>query len=188
MSSSYPRQQPRQTDLTIPDENEPSPAQLEDVTIPIPAHMGCSTSPDPKTLSSGRDPVTPSPTRAALDQDAIRPATDLPIVASARIHAKPILLPSPIPLGTSRSPSITVTNWNAYARRNAAARILTLQLINCMDNDDKLHDEVTSWYQEFRFQIWSPLASMISLNWRQVEQLCWQMEKKEIIRRATKRV
>lgn len=39
-----------------------------------------------------------------------------------------------------------------------------------------------------RFQIWSPLASMIGINWRQVEQLCWQMGKEEIVRRATKRV
>ncbi|GKZ98447.1 hypothetical protein AnigIFM59636_003060 [Aspergillus niger] len=188
MSSSYARQQPRQTDLTMPDENEPSPARLEDVTIPSPARMGCSTSPDPKALSSGRDPVTPSPTRAALGSDAIRPAADLPTVSSARIHAQPILLPSPIPLGTSRSPSITVTDWDAYSRRNAAARILTLHLIGCVDNDDKLRDEVASWYQEFRFQIWSPLASMIGINWRQVEQLCWQMGKEEIVRRATKRV
>ncbi|GLA18173.1 hypothetical protein AnigIFM62618_005328 [Aspergillus niger] len=132
----------------MPDENEPSPARLEDVTIPSPAQMGCSTSPDPKALSSGRDPVTPSPTRAALDSDAIRPAADLSTVSSARIHAQLILLPSPILLGTSRSSSITVTDWDAYSRRNAAARILTLQLIGCVDNDDKLCDEVASWYQD----------------------------------------
>ncbi|OJJ65503.1 hypothetical protein ASPBRDRAFT_201487 [Aspergillus brasiliensis CBS 101740] len=186
MSSTYPRQQPRQTGLTVPDEVEPSPDRLENVNTSNPAQMGCI--PDPKALSSGRDPVTPSPKRPSLDPDAIRPAADLPTMSSARIHAQPVLLRSPIPHGTSRAPSITVTDWDTNSRRNAAARILTLQLIRCVDNDDKLRDEVAYWYQEFRFQMWSPLASMIGIHWRQVEQFCWQMGKEEIVQRATKRV
>ncbi|BAE61683.1 unnamed protein product [Aspergillus oryzae RIB40] len=66
------------------------------------------------------------------------------------------------------------------SRRNAIVRLTPLPLFESPQNEhEEIYNGVAYWYQNFRLQIWSPVASM-------AEELGWQMGREEIIQRSNR--
>ncbi|EAU30122.1 predicted protein [Aspergillus terreus NIH2624] len=94
-----------------------------------------------------------------------------------------------------REPSYSPIGSEITSRRNAMARLLPSPLPQDEIYDKSgLHAEVAHWYSlyvcipdtpsptaanavRFRLQMWSPIASMMGMNWEEVEELAWQVGK-----------
>ncbi|KAB8255446.1 hypothetical protein BDV32DRAFT_154305 [Aspergillus pseudonomiae] len=73
------------------------------------------------------------------------------------------------------------------SRRNAIVRVTPLPLFESPQNEnEEIYNGVAYWYQNFRVQIWSPVASMVGIHWEKAEELGWQMGREEIIQRSNR--
>ncbi|OOO13647.1 hypothetical protein OAory_01013960 [Aspergillus oryzae] len=73
------------------------------------------------------------------------------------------------------------------SRRNAIVRLTPLPLFESPQNEhEEIYNGVAYWYQNFRLQIWSPVASMVGIHWEKAEELGWQMGREEIIQRSNR--
>ncbi|KAF9882546.1 hypothetical protein FE257_007383, partial [Aspergillus nanangensis] len=63
------------------------------------------------------------------------------------------------------------------SRRNAAARLMPSPFLSDEIYRPGIQTELGHWYSQFRLQMWSPIASMMGMNWEEVEELAWQAGK-----------
>ncbi|OOO13652.1 hypothetical protein OAory_01014010 [Aspergillus oryzae] len=97
----------------------------------------------------------------------------------------PRLLPSPIPQYRQRPRVGSIQH--GPPQPYPPIRLAPFRFSHHSDqSNEEMYNELAHWYQQFRLQMWSPVASVMGIRWEQAEEIGWYLGWNEIMRRSSR--
>ncbi|KAE8132411.1 hypothetical protein BDV38DRAFT_287728 [Aspergillus pseudotamarii] len=166
-----------------PSTPEPVPAETEEIGSV--SSMALSEPSSPNAIQEGNDPKQKGTTTGDSCILPLRKQMSSETSPTANLTDEPHIVPSQIAADKPRPPENPAAEL-APSRRNAIVPLTPLPLFKSVKNkNEEIYNGVAYWYQSFRLQMWSPVASMVGIHWEKAEQLSWHMGREEIFQRST---
>ncbi|KAE8132417.1 hypothetical protein BDV38DRAFT_287734 [Aspergillus pseudotamarii] len=144
------------------------------------------------SLTNNNEYQAPLQKKAKLEEETassapVPAAGPLPSVLSLSAQTPgPRLLPSPIPRYRQRQ------RVGSFIQQPPPQRYPPILLApfpfthHPHEHNEEVYNELAHWYQQFRPQMWSLVASVMGIRWEQAEEIGWHMGWNEIMRRSSR--